>query len=69
MKAYVCLAIGALWLAVAIFLSRTGFGIFVRNGVLSPATLAIVFRIELPIIFFGWAVPAALGLYLLLKKR
>jgi len=69
MKAYVSLATGVLWLGVAIFLGRTSFGITWRKGALDPATVAIIFRIALPILFFGWIAPTAFGLWLLWTKR
>ena len=69
MKAYLLLVIGALWIAIAVVLSRTSFGFYWRKGTLNPATVAMIFRLALPVIFFGWIVPALLGLCLLWGKK
>jgi hypothetical protein len=64
----VFLAIGALWLAAAITLSRTG-GIVLPKGTLNPNVVRTAFRIAVPAIFFGWAVPVAVGLWLVIAHR
>jgi hypothetical protein len=69
MKAYLFLIIAALWIAIAVILSRNGFGFSWRKGTLNPATVAIIFRLALPVIFFGWIVPTVLGLWLLGAKK
>ncbi len=69
MRAFL-LILGGLWLAVAIFLSRTGFSIFWPKGVFDPAKAAVIFfRIVVPVLFFGWIAPTALGLWLLWTKK
>ena len=69
MKAYLFLAIGALWISIAVVLSRTGFSFFWPKGTLNPATVAMIFRLVLPVIFFGWIVPIMLGLWLMWAKK
>lgn len=69
MKGYGFLAIGALWLSAAITLNRTGFGILLPKGKLNPNVIRAMFRIAVPAIFFGWAVPVAVGFWLLITNR
>jgi hypothetical protein len=69
MKAYLFLAIGVLWIAIAVILNRTGWSFFWRKGAISPATAAMILRLAPPIFSFGWIVPTALGLWLLVAKR
>ncbi|SPF37970.1 exported hypothetical protein [Candidatus Sulfotelmatobacter kueseliae] len=69
MKAYLFLAFGALWLTLSVLLRRTGYASFWPKGALDPDTVARVFRVMLPILFFGWIAPTALGLWLLWSKR
>jgi hypothetical protein len=69
MKAYLFLVIAASWIAIAIILSRTSFGFSWPKGALNPATVAMIFRLALPVIFFGWIVPTVLGLWLLWAKK
>jgi hypothetical protein len=69
MKAYLFFIIAVLWIAIAVILSRTGFSFFWPKGTLNSATVAMIFRLEIPVIFFGWIVPIALGLWLLWAKK
>lgn len=69
MKAYLFLAIGVLWIATAVILQRTGFSVFWPNGALNPDRVDMVFRLVLPLIFFGWVVPIMLGLWLMWAKK
>jgi hypothetical protein len=69
MKAYLFLMIAALWIAVAVILNRTSFGFFWHRGTLNPARVAMIFRLAIPVIFFGWIVPTVLGFWLLWAKK
>jgi hypothetical protein len=69
MKAYSFLIIAVLWIAIAVILSRTSFGFFWRTGSLNPATVAMIFRLAIPVIFFGWIVPTVLGFWLLWARK
>jgi hypothetical protein len=68
-RAYLFFVIGVLWITIAVILSRAGFGFYWRKGTLSPATGAMIFRLALPVIFFGWVVPTVLGFWLLWAKK
>jgi hypothetical protein len=59
------------WLALAIVVSMAGFsfGIYWQKGVVSLTTIAIILRMALVLLFFGWIAPAALGLWLPFKPR
>jgi hypothetical protein len=69
MKAYIFLVLGVVWIAVAIGLRWNSFVITWPKGTVNPATVAIIFRLALPVIFFGWIVPTALGLWLLWANK
>jgi hypothetical protein len=69
MKGYCFLVIGAWWGAVATVLSRTMFGIHFHRGAVNPATAAMIFRLGLPVLFYGWIVPTALGVWLVWAKK
>jgi hypothetical protein len=71
MRAYLCLIIGGLWLALALafHFRRTGFGIELRRGNLDAVTRAIIFRIAVSVIVLGWIVPTAVGLLFLWMKK
>jgi hypothetical protein len=69
MKAYICLALGVAWIAVAITLRWNSFAITWPKGTVNPATVAMIFRLAMPVIFFGWIVPTVLGLWLLWAKK
>jgi hypothetical protein len=66
MKAYFCLAIGALWIIMSVLFSfgEFTFGIWSKRTV-NPAAIATIFRLSPHAIVFGWIVPTALGLWLL----
>jgi hypothetical protein len=66
-KAYLCLAAGAMWLIVAIFLYGKSFG-FVWLGTHDPALALRLASMVLPVLFFGWIAPVLLGAWLLWKK-
>jgi hypothetical protein len=68
-KAYLFLAFGVLWLTLSVLLRRTLYSFFWPKGALDPDTVARVFRVMSPIVFFGWIAPTALGLWLLWSKR
>jgi len=65
---YFFLVIGALWVTVAIVLRRTGFGIHF-HGTVNPATVTMIFRLVFPVLFYGWIVPTAIGVWLLWAKK
>ena len=67
MKPYVFLAIGALWLIVAILARRGGFSIWVAGG-MNPVLLGRLFTFLFPAILWGWVVPIAFGVWLLRRK-
>jgi hypothetical protein len=69
MKAYIFLVLGVVWIAVAIVLRWNIFVITWPKGTVNPDTVSIIFRLALPVIFFGWIVPTALGLWLLWAKK
>ena len=69
MKAYLFLVIAVLWIAIAVIARRRGYSIFWRKGTASPATVAMIFRLAPPVIFYGWIVPTLLGLWLLWAKK
>lgn len=69
MKAYFFLAIGALWVSIAIVLNRAGFSVFWRKGMLDPAAVEVIFRLTVPVLLCGWVGPTALGLWLLWMKK
>jgi hypothetical protein len=71
MKAYFCLAIGALWIIMAVLFSfgRFSFGISWPKGTVNPATVATIFGLTPYLIVFGWIVPTALGLWLLWARK
>lgn len=69
MKAYLFLATGVLWIIIAAILGRASFGFTFPKGAIDPATAAMIFRLAVPILFFGWTVPTALGLWFLVAKR
>jgi hypothetical protein len=62
-KAYVFLAIGMIWLIVAIL---TGFGVY-WHGAMTTLTAGLI-RVLLPMILFGWIAPVGFGLWLLFRK-
>ena len=63
MKAYLLLGIGAVWLMLAVTLHTRGFGIYV-DGVSRAAAMRL-FRLLVPIIFWGWLAPFVVGAFLL----
>jgi len=63
------LVLGVVWIAVAIVLRWNTFVITWPKGTVNPATVAMIFRLALPVIFFGWIVPTVLGLWLLWAKK
>jgi hypothetical protein len=69
MKAYIFLVLGVVWIAAAIALRWNSFVVTWPQGAVNPATVAIIFRLALPIILFGWIVPTVLGLWLLWAKK
>jgi len=69
MKARLFLTMAALWMAVGFVLSRILFGIHFHGISESPASAALIFHFSLPIFFYGWIVPAALGFWLLWTKK
>ena len=69
MKAYLFLASGVLWLTLSVLLRRTSYVFLWPKGALDPATVARVFCVISPILFFGWIAPTTLGLWLLWSKR
>ena len=69
MKGLFFLAIGALWITVALLLSGASFGIHWWKGALNPASVGMILRLALPVLFYGWTVPIALGFWLLWAKK
>jgi hypothetical protein len=69
MKAYFFLAVAALWLTIAIVAGRTGFSVFWPKGAISFASVEVISRWMVPLLFFGWLAPTALGLWLLSTKK
>lgn len=71
MKAYFCLAIGALWVIMAVLFSfgDFSFGISWPKGTVNPATITRIFGLIPHVIVFGWIVPTALGLWLLWARK
>ena len=72
MKAYISLAIGASWFAVAIILRRTLWSFFWRSrGAGSPdaAVIAAISRVVPPLINFGWVAPTLFGIWLMWPKK
>jgi type VI protein secretion system component VasK len=69
MKAYFLLAIGASWLAVAIFAAFNSFAIGFQPGALNPFASVIVLSALMLLFFLGWIAPASWGLWLLRKRR
>ena len=68
-RAYLFVAFGVLWLTLSVLLRRTMWSVFWQEGAPDPATVARVFAVMEPILFYGWIVPTALGLWLLWSKR
>ena len=66
-KAYLCLAAGAMWLLVATFLYGKSFG-FVWLGAHDPALALRLASMVLPVLFFGSIAPVLFGAWLLWKK-
>jgi membrane protein implicated in regulation of membrane protease activity len=70
----VYLAIGAMWLIVAIVLYNTDFVFagFTWRGSHPPAIafslFRVLFRMMPPLLFLGWVAPVLFGLWLLWKK-
>ncbi len=75
MRPYVFLAIGAIWLIVAIVLYKTSFviGLFPGLGIHVPAVaiplIRVLFRVMPPLLFLGWVVPVLFGSWLLWKSN
>ena len=67
MKPNAFLAVGVIWLMVGIVLFMTGFGIGAR-GANAAAVASRLFHLTVPVLFLGWIVPVALGLWLKLKR-
>ena len=70
MKPYVFLAIGTMWLIIAIVLYRTDFvfAVFGWRGNRDPTLTLSLFRVLLPVLFFGWVAPVLFGSWLLRRK-
>ncbi len=70
MKPYVFLAIGTMWLIIAIVLYRTDFGftVFAWRGNRDPTLTLSLFRVLLPVLFFGWIALVLFGSWLLRRK-
>jgi hypothetical protein len=67
MRAYVFLAIGAMWLLAAVYLhSRTIVITWERAH--DPARAVRLFDVVLYVVFLGWIAPVSLGAWLLWKK-
>jgi hypothetical protein len=66
-KAYLFLAVGAMWLIAAIFLYRTSFGL-VWLGEHDPALALRLASMVLPVLFLGWIAPVIFGAWLLWKR-
>jgi hypothetical protein len=70
----VFLAIGAIWLVVAIVLYKTSFSIafFPGLGIHVPAfaipLIRVMFRVMPSLFFLGWVAPVLFGSWLLWKK-
>jgi hypothetical protein len=75
-KPYVFLALGVVWLIVALVLYKTSFGFglfgFKWQGGHPPAIAVSLFHILLRVmphvIFLGWIAPVLFGLWLLWRK-
>ena len=74
MKPYVFLALGVVWLIVAIVLYKTSFAFagFKWQGGHAPAIAVSLFRVLVRVmphvIFLGWVAPILFGSWLLWKK-
>ena len=70
MKPYVFLAIGTMWLIIAIVLYRTDFvfAVFAWRGNRDPTLTLSLFRVLLPVLFFGWIALVLFGSWLLRRK-
>jgi hypothetical protein len=70
-KAYISLATGASWFAVAIILRRTLWSFFWRGGTRSPdpEVIATISLVVLQLINFGWILPTLFGIWLMWAEK
>jgi hypothetical protein len=66
----VLLALGVVWLIVAIVLYKTSFAfaVFKQGGHVSVLLFRVLLWLSPHVIFLGWVVPVLLGSWLLWKK-
>ena len=72
MKASYVLVVAAIWIALAIALRTglvTGIHVHFHKGMVNPDIAWAILRFVPSLIFFGWIVPTALGLWLLWARK
>jgi hypothetical protein len=65
--AYIFLAIGGLWLGIAILVYRVGLGVYWVG--MNAERVGRIISSALPAILFGWIAPIAFGVWLLWRRK